>query len=151
MRWYPHGVCQLQLPQHPHGVYSKTLASASCTYNSIPTDSVHKRRPAVTMISPPNLQAAPAMAFPRQLQQNSGVGQLQLRWHPHHICTNKLTSNRYDGVPTASAGCSMPWHTHSSCTTTYPRMSIQTWLPRLDSTLHATNKDICGTEDIISV
>ena len=110
-------ICRLQLPWHSPGICCKTLASLNYACDGIPTESVHKLRSAVAMVSPRHLQDAAAMASPQQLQQNSGLGQLQLRWHPHRICTSKLTSNRCDGIPTASAGCSLPWHTHSSCTT----------------------------------
>ena len=44
------------------------------------------------------------MACPQQLQNNSGLAQLQLRWHPHGSCRKTLASLSCscDGIPTAA-------------------------------------------------
>jgi hypothetical protein len=85
-----------------HGIPPGSAAKLWPRCDGIPTESVHKLSSAVAMVSPRHLQAAAAMASPRQLQHNSGLGQLQLRWHPHRICTQAEVCS-CDGIPTASA------------------------------------------------
>ena len=88
-----------------HGIPPGSAAKLWPRCDGIPTESVHKLRSAVAMVSPRHLPAAAATASPWRVQQNSGLGQLQLQWHPHRICTQAQVCS-YDRIPTESAGCS---------------------------------------------